>query len=205
MSLVILASLFVLIFIIGSNIRRQNNLKKQSEQEFWNRERRSNQVRRKSLDNLDYIQIPLGDFPTHIMQEDPTVLECIDTITSLTSQKILNLAGYTNTDLKLEYGTANITLLTEYDQNYTILVRTLQKWADILLENGYADEASILMEYAFYTRTDISRTYYALADYWISMGEDFQVQRLIDAAEKLPTVNRNAIVRHLKDRCKDLT
>ncbi len=204
MNLVILASLFVLIFIVSSGIRRQNKLKKQTEQEFWSRERRSNQVRRKSLDDLDYIKIPLEDFPTHVMQEDPVVLECIDTVMSLTSQKVLNLSGYTNTDLKLEYGTANITQLTEYDQNYTILVRTLQKWADILLENGYAQEAAVLMEFAFSTRTDISRTYYALADYWISQGETFQVQRLIDAAEKLPTANHNAIVRRLKERCKDL-
>ena len=35
-------------------------------------------------------------------------------------------------DLKLEYGTANINDLSQYDQNYTLLVRTLQKWAEAL-------------------------------------------------------------------------
>lgn len=203
MNLVILASLFVLIFIVGAGIRRQNKLKNQTEQEFWLRERRSNQVRRKSLDGLPFIQIPLETFPTHVMQQDPTVLECIDTLMTLTSQKILNLSGYSNTDLKLEYGTANITQLIEYDQNYTVMVRTLQKWADILLENGYADDAAVLMEFALGTRTDISRTYYALADYWISKGETFQVQRLIDAADKLKTANRSVILKHLRERCKN--
>ena len=42
-------------------------------------------------------------------------------LTSLSTQPVVNLTGFTNTDLKLEYGTANITCLTEYDQNYTLL------------------------------------------------------------------------------------
>ena len=37
----------------------------------------------------------------------------------------MHLTGYTNTDLKLEYGAPNIKLLSAYDQRYTTLARTL--------------------------------------------------------------------------------
>ena len=148
MTLAFLASLIAFMLFLSISIRHQNRLAQEKEKRFWEREARANSIRRKSLDGLSYIKIPLETFPTHILQNDSTVQECISTLEVLTSQKIVNLTGYTNTDLKLEYGTANITVLSEYDQNYTVLVRTLQKWADILLETGYVEEAVILMEFA---------------------------------------------------------
>ena len=185
--------------IISYNIKKQARRGKRDERDFWARETQANSVRRKSLDGLRYIRIPLEQFPTHLLNDNATVLECIETLETLTSLKIVNLTGWSNTDLKLEYGTANITVLSEYDQNYTLLVRTLQKWADGLISAGCEKEATVIMEFAVSTNTDISNTYYRLADYWISQGEGFQVERLIRTAEGLRSSNRNAIVRHLKE------
>lgn len=200
MNLTFLASFIAFILILSVVIKRQGSRYQKREAQFWTRERQANAVRRKSLDGLNYIRIPLEDFPTHILQNDETVLECISTLETLTSRKIVNLTGYTNTDLKLEYGTANITALSEYDQNYTVLVRTLQKWADVLLETGYAEEASVLMEFAVSTGTDISRTYLALADYRASRGETLQIRRLISMAEGLRSANKAVIVKHLREK-----
>lgn len=200
MNLTFLASFIAFILILSFVIKRQGSQYRKKEELFWTRERQANAVRRKPLDGLRYIEIPLEDFPTHILQDDETVLDCISTLETLTSRKIVNLSGYTNTDLKLEYGTANITALSEYDQNYTVLVRTLQKWADVLLETGYAEEASVLMEFAVSTGTDVSRTYYELADYWASQGETSQIGRLISMAENLRSSNKTAIVRHLREK-----
>ncbi len=204
MNLVFLASLIVFILFLSVRIKRQNKIRQNNEKNFWERERLANSVRRKPLDNLNYIQIPLETFPTHIMQEDETVLECISLMESLTAQKIVNLTGLSNTDLKLEYGTANITVLTEYDQNYTLLVRTLQKWADTLITAGYADEAATLMEFAVSTRTDISRTYYQLADYYVSRRESEKIQWLKDTADGLLSSNRSIILNHLKETYPDI-
>ena len=46
-------------------------------------------------------------------------------IEALKEKKILNLSGFTNTDLKLEYGVGNLTELTDYDNNYVTLSRSL--------------------------------------------------------------------------------
>lgn len=200
MTLYVLASLIGLIAIISICIKRQEKQKKDNENLFWEREHQANFVRRKSLDGLNYISVPTEQFPTHLLSDDSTVKECIDIVNNLATQKILNLTGFTNTDLKLEYGTANITELTEYDQNYIVLVRTLQKWADALLAAGHRSEATVLMEYAVSTNTDVSRTYYCLADYWLSQGETAQVERLIGIAETLKSSNKNIIVRNLKEK-----
>lgn len=200
MNLGFLASFISFILIISICMKRQKKQNLAKENAFWERERQSNFVRRKSLDGLDYISVPLDHFPTHLLCDDPMVQECVEIINNLSSQKIVNLTGFTNTDLKLEYGTANITALTEYDQNYIVLIRTLQKWADALIAAGHTEEATVLMEYAVSTNTDVSRTYYCLADYWLSQGETSQVERLIGIAENLKSSNKNIIVKNLKEK-----
>lgn len=197
MNLILLASSIIVVILIATNTRRQKKTRAKEEESFWARERRANSVRRKPLDGLKYISIPLETFPTHVLQQDSVVAECIETLEYLTSQKIVNLTGYSNTDLKLEYGTANITLLSEYDQNYTILVRTLQKWADVLLETGYVEEACVLMEFAIDTGTDVSRTYYQLAEYYASQGASDKIQHLKDVAGTIHSSSRDIILRHL--------
>ncbi len=200
MNLWFLASFIVFALLVSHNVRKSAKKSKRQDADFWAREHRANSVRRKSLDGLNYIHIPLESFPTHLLNENAAVMECINIIESLTSLKIVNLTGWSNTDLKLEYGTACITELSEYDQNYTLLARTLQKWADALIEAGYKKEAAALMEFAVSTNTDISQTYYQLADYWASLGEYDQIQRLIRTAESLCSSTRTVILRHLKEK-----
>lgn len=199
MSFVILASLILLSVCLKIILKREKIKKENQEKSFWEREREANSVRRKSLDQLDYITIPLDTFPTTTLTTDPTVAECIGLITDLSTRPIVNLTGYSNTDLKLEYGTANITPLSEYDQNYTFLVCTLQKWADALLAQECTEEARILMEFAVSTHTDISRTYYKLAEIYATHIETDKLHQLVQSASKLRSANRDTIVRTLQE------
>lgn len=194
-----LASLILFILLISINIKRQTRVKKEQEDAFWEKERRANSVRKKSLNDLDYISIPLESFPTHCLKDNPEATECIGILEALTSQKVVNLTGYSNTDLKLKYGTANINLLTEYDQNYTVMVRTLQKWADLLLEAGYEKEAVTLMEFAVITGTDISKTYFSLADYYTTHNRSEQIDFLISTAGSLRSSNKERILKQLRE------
>ncbi len=199
MNIGFLASFITFSLLVYYNVKKWSGKSRRQESDFWARESAANAVRRKPLDGLPYIKIPLESFPTHLLNDNSEVLECIEVMETLSDQKIVNLTGWTNTDLKLEYGTANITALSEYDQSYTLLVRTLQRWADVLTEAGYREEAAILMKFAVSTNTDVSRTYYQLADYWASKKEWGEIQQLLHTAEGLRSSNREVIVRHLKE------
>lgn len=199
MNIGFLASFITFSLLVYYNIKKWSRKSRRLESDFWARESAANSVRRKSLEGLPYIKIPLESFPTHLLNDNSEVLECIEIMESLSDQKIVNLTGWSNTDLKLEYGTANITALSEYDQNYTLLARTLQQWADVLADAGYLEEAVVLMKFAVSTNTDVSRTYYQLADYWASKKEWGEIQQLLHTAEGLRSSNRAAIVRHLKE------
>ena len=111
MKLYILASLIILGLVIRRASKKQKKEKETENRAFWEREHLANTVRRKSLDGLNYIKIPLESLPVEVMPEDTTVQECLHTLYSLANQSIVNLTGYSNTDLKLEYGTANLSLL----------------------------------------------------------------------------------------------
>lgn len=198
MKLPFLASLILFILVLIHRIKRQDHIAQKENTSFWEREAKANATRRKSLDQLDYIEIPFDCLPTDLLAADPQVSECIALIRSLSTQKIVNLTGYTNTDLKLAYGAPNITELSEYDTNYTILVRTLQQWADVLLEKGYPAEATQIMAFAIHTHTDISRTYYQMANYLREQGDLTQIEALVTVAKSLRSANRNAIVRTLE-------
>lgn len=204
MNLFFLASFLIFILSVFFIMKSQRKKTQELEAEFWSREARANSVRRKSLDGLHYIKIPLEAFPTQLLHDSADVLECIDILEALTSRKIVNFTGWSNTDLKLEYGTANLEFLMEYDQNYTVLARTLQKWADCLIGGGYRKEAAVLMEFAVGTGTDISRTYYLLADYYASLDQYREIDRLREAAKNLRSLNRDIIVRHLQENYPDV-
>lgn len=197
MKFYILASLFILILVISHNIRKSKRARAESETNFWEKERMANQVRRKPLDDLDYIKIPLDALPMELLPEDEQVEECLRLVRELSTQPIVNLTGYSNTDLKLEYGTANITALTDYDQNYTLLVSALQKWAELLYQAGYPDETRRILEFAVNTRTDVSHTYSLLAKIYLEQGTPEKINELKSIAETLNSLNKSVILRHL--------
>lgn len=198
MKLCILASLILLGSLVSFFLKRDKRSFSQIENSFWERERKANSVRRKSLDDLDYIIIDLDQLPMNLLSDDLEINECIEIIQSLSTLPIVNFTGYTNTDLKLAYGTANITVLSEYDQNYTLLVRTLQKWAELLLKKDYSKEAKHILEYAISINTDISQTYYKLAElYWANLEMD-KIKFLIEHAKTLTSSHKHAIVQTLE-------
>lgn len=199
MKFTFLASLIVFIILIAYENKKHSKMAKKMELSFWERERLANNTRRKPLDNLEYISIPFDTLPMAILPENPEIMECHGTLHDLKDLKIVNLTGFTNTDLKLTYGTANITCLTDYDQSYTLLARTLQKWAELLLEQGYEPEARTVLEFAVSTRTDISKSYYALADIYFRRGESFRIKHLLETAQELNSVMNGTIVRTLQE------
>lgn len=200
MNLTIFATFIIFTSILSMTIKRHNRSEKSQQEQFWAREKRANQVRRKPLDDLDYVTIPLESLPTTVMAEDAIVQDYLDTLTFLSNEKIVNLAGYTNTDLKLTYGTANITALSQYDQNFTLLAQTLQKWAEALHGAGYMAEARQVLEYAILSiHSDAGTSYRLLAALYDQNGEREKVAALYDSARSLTSPSGKTIARILRE------
>lgn len=199
MNLILFASTFALGLAIAIASKRNNKNRVSIEQEFWERERAANSTRRKSLDDLPYIKLPMEIFPMELLPDVPKVEDYRQVILSLADLPIVNFTGLTNTELKLRYGAPNINLLTSYDQSYTLLVRTLQQWAQALYDGGYPKEACQLLEFSVSTGTDVSATYRLLCKIYQEQGTPEKIADLYLTAETLNSANQKVIVDILQE------
>ena len=193
------ASFIVFCLWLGFDLHRLRNKETKSEQSFWEKESAANRTRRKSLDGLDYIQIPFEALPMDILADDPVIAECHETLHILSESPIVNFTGISNTDLKLMYGAPNIDILSRYDQSYTSLVRTLQKMAETLYEKGYPEEACQVLEFSVKTHTDISASYKLLGTIYREKGQTDKISALIPVAKSLNTSLSKHIVNILEE------
>ncbi|MBR1692404.1 MAG: hypothetical protein IJ711_06460 [Lachnospiraceae bacterium] len=198
-----LASFLVFVIWLSYELHKSRKHEADALKEFWQKERDANSVRKKSLDSLAYITIPLERLPMDTALEHEEIQALADTIRRLSDEKIVNLTGISNTDLKLTYGTANITLLTAYDQNYTLLASTLYRWGQLLYREGYVSEAKQVLEFGIETGTDVSGNYRLLAQIYQTEGDTERLRKLRDKAQSLHSLMKTPILNALKDICHD--
>lgn len=197
MNFILLASLFLFLWVLCRNLKNHTRSMQQQQESFWERERKSNHIRKKPLEDLVYITIPFDRLPCSSHKDHEIISDCISTLTILSERKIVNLTCISNTELKLTYGTANITALSEYDQNYTMLVTTLQKWAETLYSLGDINGALSILEYAVSINCDITKTYSLLATIYEQKGDFSQISSLLQVAEGLSSPSGKIIVKKL--------
>lgn len=176
--------LFILLFKYRLNsITKQEKLQ---EEHYLQIEKTASCTAEKSLKDLTFISIPLERFRFH-SSNDTQLSQIEEAIQKLSTEKICNLNGISNTDLKLKYGAKNLSQLSEYDQNYLELVRTLAQWSDRLFELGYDDDAIAVAEYAIDCNSDVSKTYTTLARIYKKNGQLDKLYDLIPLVETIST------------------
>lgn len=178
----------IIVFILLFKYRLNSITKEEQlqEEEYLQTEKNASLSANKSLEDLTFISIPLDRFHFH-SSKDAQLSQIEEDIQKLSTEKICNLNGISNTDLKLNYGADNFDLLSKYDQNYLELVRTLAEWSTRLLELGYDDDAIAVAEYAIDCNSDVSKTYTTLAKIYKKQGKLDKLYDLIPMVEKLST------------------
>lgn len=143
-----LAIFIIFCVILSYYIRKGNASQEKIQEDFWEKERLANNVRKKDISKLNYITIPLEKIPQKIYTSTE------ENFFALAEKPILNLTGISNTDLKLQYGTANFTALAEYDENFAQLVSLLPEYTAELEEAGEISAAQALLEFAIEVGAD---------------------------------------------------
>lgn len=115
----------------------------------------------------------------------------------LANTPIVNLNGISNTELRLTYGTANLEPLSLYDQNFTTLIRGLQKWGTLLSSAGKPADAVTVLSYSVSIGSDIAGTYALLARLYKDQGAVSKIEELKESASKLSTLMKPSILRDL--------
>lgn len=190
--------IIVLYFIMRIDSNKVNKKVADEKQSFWNKEYKSNEIRKQDVSSLDYIKIPLNKLPIKDTT-DENLLALQYSIINLSKVSILNLTGVSNTDLKLQYGVANLNFLSECDNNYTLLVNSLYKWGSYLYDNGQLDDAKIVLEYGITCNTDISKNYILLANIYKEQNTPNKIDKLLDIISNLNTFRKESILSSVRE------
>ena len=188
-----------IIFIVWSSYEMHKSTRndRKTQDDFWNREQTSNNVRRKRIDDSEYITIP--DSILNINSSNEDVIKHLASLRELKNKKILNLTGKTSTDIKELYGPANLNYVTECDDNFTSMCQVLSSLGTLLKEEGDLAQAAKVLEFAVNSKSDISSTYLALADIYLSTGKSEKIKDLISTASLLDSLMKDSIIKNLTD------
>lgn len=194
---IILVTVIILSILLRQRMAYTSQKVEKEKQAFIKREQEANQTRKQDISSLNYIKIPLDTLPMN--HTDEALIRFQDRILALSKEQILNLSGFSNTDLKLKYGVANINFLSKCDSNYTQLVNTLYKWASRLYELNLKSDAKAVLEYGIQCNTDISKHYTLLAIIYREENAFEKIDELSEKAGHLSTLMKESILSSLNE------
>ena len=189
-----------IIFVLLLAFRYSSLKKKTSEKynDFWGNEAKANNTPAVDLSTLDYLKVPLSKFPFGKWEDDE--MQMMESqITELAEKRILNLSGKTNTDLKLEYGTANLEAMTEIGENFNTLIVLLVDYAKALMEKDDMEEAAKILEYGASIRSDISSNYMLLGDCYVALGQTKKIPIIRAQVESMDLLLGHKITSYLDE------
>lgn len=195
----------ILAWVFKHNADKQDHSDKRSVHSYLDRESAANSVRRQDISNLPYLHAPIASFPFDITLNDAKKQSQIDNykkeILSYAEKPLLNLINMTNTDLKENYGPANLDTLAVYDQNYNQYMRYLFLYAQTIYEE-YPDKAVGLLNYCLSTGSDISGIYELLGRYYKEKGDLTAFNHLYEVIPDTNSISGKMILNkldHLKE------
>ena len=170
-----------ILFILWFRVKTKQSSKEENKsiEEFLTREQEAKFTRKKDISNLEYISVNMEILPFSDTTDEYEI-QLENNVKKFADKKLLNLSGLTNTDIKLLYGSANLDILSSYDQNYTLLLRDLNKWGAYLFQKERYSDSKTVLEYALSLGSDITETYTTLAKIYLSEDSPEKVQKLIE-------------------------
>ena len=197
MKMPVLTSVVIFVILLFWFIKRSAKKSRDEIEAFVNRENEANATRRQPIDGLPYIEIPEELFQIKY-NESAKMQEVMRSLDFLKDKKILNLTGISNTDLKLKYGAANLSELSECDERYTLLVRSLQSFAECLSEAGNEQDAIKVLEFSISTGSDALGSYTLLTKLYSKAGAPEKIENLKEKAAGLNSLTAPSIIRMLE-------
>ena len=191
-----------IVFIIWFRVkmRKSNSSVSEENEAFWEREKQANFARTRDISTLNYLTVAENELPfsTQTASPDEREADLEQQVRETSQRKMLNLSTYSNTDLKEQYGVANLEELSNCDQNFLLFIRALANWGSYLYEKEEYSRARQIMEYSRSIGSDISSVYITLGNIYAREGDMTKIDKLIAEVEQSDFSLKNSIVKQLK-------
>lgn len=173
----------VITFFITFKIKLERDTKRQNEKSeaYLTQEFNALFTRKKEIPESLFIKIPLKDIP---LIKDPECKLLYDQLMLYGDNKMSNLKGYTNLDLKQLYGISQFDNLVQYEKNYLTFMDILVKYGSILYEKAFIYEAKSVLEGALSYKCDLSKCYFILSDIYFKENKPDLLENLARVAQQ---------------------
>ena len=185
----------VMIFVIwlAYELKKHTREENQTRKDFWERERQSGFIPRKSTNDIHYITITEQFLPEDRGTEDSELFAVCSRILQFKDKPVADLSEYSNTELKEKYGTANFTSLSEADSNFTFLVPYFGDLCRLLYADGRLAEAEraalFFTENGIYTYQIVT----VLGEIYSLINDTEKLSALIDIVSASPKTQERTI------------
>ena len=198
---------FLTVFIIfivwlAIRLRSVSGKRQQSDEDFWTQEKLANATPARDIDNLNYITIPLDKFPLHFSQ-NPDVVAMEDRLAELSTHRLLNLTGKTNTELKATYGVPNFNTMSQIGADFDEMTVLINSYAKAVIEELGLSQAQPILEFAVGIGTDVSESYELLADCYKAAGNTTKLEYLQTQVENSNLLLKETILSHIGSSTSD--
>ena len=201
---VLTLTILAFILFVAFRIRHLESEEKQTDEEFWENERHADLTPARDLNTIQYITIPLEKFPLSFFDDNPDEEAdmIIDELRQLSSSRLLNLNGMSNTDLKLQYGRKNLGEMQQIGERFNRVEVLLCDLAKCFMEKKEYQKASCILEYAIGLGSDVSADYTLLGECYrvLSMPDKFEA--LYEKVESMDLMTKGTVLREF-DRIRN--
>lgn len=180
-----------------------NDKREEKEQDFFDKER-SARTTVGHIYESDYEVIPLSKFSFNLC-EDPSIVEMEEKIKVLSTEKLLNLTGVSNTDVKLRFGVNHFDEAVACGEKYDELIGLLVNYAIGLDDHGFSEESANILEYLVKNDCDIKAAWIALGKHYASKSEFDKIKSLIEKVDSSKLSIKSATKQQLTDMLPEPT
>lgn len=196
------------IFIFRHHLRKNSKTEDAAHEAFWKKEASSLVVRKRDLDPKDYIKTSLSS--NLLMDQDffdriqaPELYRQQKYLYDLSQKPMVNFQNLDNADVRLQFGTATITIIEAYENNYIQYIKTLHTLAQGLLAVDQEDLARQYLEEGIAVGTDIKGNYTLLATIYKKHQQQDPITNLYNIAKDLKTLTKTQLLKELDQIMND--
>ncbi|RRD96106.1 hypothetical protein EII17_00945 [Clostridiales bacterium COT073_COT-073] len=190
------------LFLWTYNSRKQQKKYQAEKDAFWEKEKESLVVRKKEIPANLYYQPNIHPLHFPKLELDPATAAKYEKLTkqliNSADLPMLNLNNLSNTEIRLNFGTANQPVITQAEENYEAFLGFLYEYALLMQSQDCIEEAISAMEEAIRLNSDISKHFFLLGDLYQTVNHSVGIQKLIILAEDLPIVSKEKTIRYLQ-------
>lgn len=196
----------IALFVFQHHLRKNMKVEDKAKDEFWRKEQASLVVRKKEISPEDYLVPDISKLSFNIPEavepgDELQLKQLIKRIKELSTHDMMNFSDLTNTDIRIKFGTANQSIITENEYTYNNFLKALASYAHLMNDYSQKDESIMALEECVSLGSDYSDHFVLLGQLYLDNQMTSELNKLKETVSKLETSNKKGIL----DKLESLT